>query len=199
MHASALTRRRLALTLIASLLLHLAAIRHIGLPSPTPLPRTPLQARLNLPLPKQISSQKDSSLTSTPSGLTRTTPQRSVTALTKRPPSLQSDTHSPETSSATPPTASFSTAEILESARVIARTGSPSGATLKADAKGERAILPALEHSLNKDKKVPGSMQMIDGLVKVTTPSGTEYCLRPPPTTAPGAGFEITVVATNCP
>lgn len=64
----------------------------------------------------------------------------------------------------------------------------------------DRAVLPALAKALQKQKEKVGVMRFADGLIKVVTPSGAVYCLRPlPDIVAHGGPIEPTIVPSNCP
>lgn len=60
-----------------------------------------------------------------------------------------------------------------------------------------RPILPELARALAR--KEASVMQFADGLIKVVTPSGSVFCMRPTPTFAKGGPVEPTSIPTNCP
>ncbi len=101
-----------------------------------------------------------------------------------------------DTIAPSPPTS----AELIESARRLARSvgreqerSTPANHALR-----ERAVLPALERALAKH---PASETRLgNGQIKITTASGTTYCLRqPPPDLAPGGLVEPMAVPSTCP
>ena len=59
------------------------------------------------------------------------------------------------------------------------------------------AILPRLDRALRRE--APGERHYVDGLIKMVTPSGRVYCLKPPPEFARGGPTEALAVPTNCP
>lgn len=61
----------------------------------------------------------------------------------------------------------------------------------------DRPILPELARALAP--KEASVMQFADGLIKVVTPSGSVFCMRPTPTFAKGGPVEPTSIPTNCP
>lgn len=91
-----------------------------------------------------------------------------------------------------------STAEFLRQARDIARQ-SPSPATPQEQSDGpeDRAILPGLDRALRREG--PGEHRYDDGMVKMVTPAGRVYCLKPPPEFARGGPTASLSVPTNCP
>ncbi|MFA6445527.1 MAG: hypothetical protein WCV99_24595 [Sterolibacterium sp.] len=61
----------------------------------------------------------------------------------------------------------------------------------------DRPFLAALDRALRKPS--PGEKRYADGLIRVTTESGKDYCLKPPPDFARGGPVELLAVPTNCP
>ena len=62
----------------------------------------------------------------------------------------------------------------------------------------DRSMLPDLTKALKKPK--PGETRFADGLIKIVTPLGAVYCLKPlPDIVAHGDPVEPTIVPTNCP
>ena len=64
---------------------------------------------------------------------------------------------------------------------------------------GDRPALPELARALARGKLPAGVTQFADGLLRVVTPSGSVYCLRPPPIFAQGGPVEPLSIPTTCP
>lgn len=65
----------------------------------------------------------------------------------------------------------------------------------------DRPMLPELARALARKQggKTVRMEVFTDGLMKIVTPSGSVYCLRPPPVNATGGPVEPLSVPTNCP
>lgn len=195
--------KRLALGVLAALLLHLLALSLIG---------TPYKSRPAQPPPLALHwSHAPSNAADTPSGeqyakpSTRIAPsnhtrlpassQHAAVAVDKAPAKADSrnDTASPSS-----PTA----AELIESSRGLARSAAREQQTYTPadDTRPllDRPVLPALERALAK--RPVGEIHLANGLIKVTTASGTTYCLQqPPPELARSGPAEALAVPTTCP
>lgn len=91
-----------------------------------------------------------------------------------------------------PPTS----AELLESARRYLRQGPQRLAAQPAPAE-ERPLLPALDRALRR--QAAREEHLTDGSVRITTASGTRYCLNPPPDAARGGPLDPLAVPSICP
>lgn len=198
------TRRRLAVFLAASIGLHLFAL---GLYQPVPArsapwPDTPLLwVDLEPPPARDLPGPKAAH----PAAKSRRAYAGSPSVAKPAAP----DTTEAETPSAVPtadllisaPTTrqgSLPSAGILELAREIARQSS--SVTMPPEQPAlpeERAILPGLDRALRRN--TPGERRYADGMIKMVTPSGRAYCLKPPPEFARGGPAEALAVPTNCP
>lgn len=195
--------KRLALSVLAALLLHLLALSLIG---------TPYKSRPPQPPPLTLHwSRAPSNVTDTPPGEQHTKPSAHIAsgpharfpasshpaALTIDKTPANADSGS-DTTVTSPPTA----ADLVESSRRLARSlareqqrSTPADDTLPLR---ERPVLPALERALAK--RPTGETHLANGLIKVTTASGTTYCLQqPPPELARGGPAEALAVPTTCP
>lgn len=100
-----------------------------------------------------------------------------------------------DTASSPPP----ATAELIESARTLARSVAHEQGKSRqpGDALRERPFLPELDRALAKHSA--GETRLANGLIRVTTASGTTYCLQPPPDFARGGPADMLSVPTTCP
>lgn len=85
-------------------------------------------------------------------------------------------------------------AELIESARAIARETGREHETRPSDngMQTDRPLLPALDRKLTRPKA--GEDRRADGLTCITTASGQAYCLQPPPDFARGGPAEATSI-----
>lgn len=103
----------------------------------------------------------------------------------------------PPTAPASPGAAST---ELMDAARRIAREAGRQPSTL-----GHRGntddypAFPELARAMARGKLPPGVTRFADGLLKVVTPSGSVYCLQPPPAFTHGGPTEPLAVPSNCP
>ena len=90
--------------------------------------------------------------------------------------------------------------ELLESAQQIVKEDAKNMPKPKDDGVllSDRAFLPKLAQALAKKEKVQGITKYADGMVKVVTSSGTEYCLLPSPQLIKGA-FDSDPIPMTCP
>lgn len=98
------------------------------------------------------------------------------------------------------PKQAISYGELLESAQKIVKEDVKNMPRPKEAAVllSDRAFSPKLAQALVKKEKVPGVTKYADGMVKVVTSSGTEYCLSPSPQLIKGA-FEPDPIPMTCP
>lgn len=100
------------------------------------------------------------------------------------------------------PTATQGTAELLDSAhgivRQMARETAAQAHKPDQDAGRERPVLAPLDRSLNR-KAAAGETRLANGILRIRTASGREYCLQPPPGYAAGGPVEALSIPTNCP
>lgn len=94
----------------------------------------------------------------------------------------------------------ISYAELLESAQQIIKEDAKNMPKPKDDGVllSNREFLPKLAQALAKNEKVPGVTKYADGMVKVVTSSGTEYCLPQSPQLIKGA-FDSDPIPMTCP
>ncbi|MDD5365691.1 MAG: hypothetical protein PHR30_10150 [Gallionellaceae bacterium] len=209
------TRRPLAVFLAASMGLHLFALGlyQPATPArPAPWRDTPLQWVDLEPLPSQdVSGPQIARPVVKTKSVHAGSPPAAKPVVEAVPATAASSPDTPgaeKTSSAPAADISFtappprrrnlSTAEILELAREIARQ-SPSEAMPpdRSVLPEDRAILPGLDRALRR--KTPGERRYADGMIKMVTPSGQVYCLKPPPEFARDGPAEALAVPTNCP
>lgn len=90
--------------------------------------------------------------------------------------------------------------ELLESARQIVKEDVKNMPKTKDDGVllSDRAFLPKLAQALAKKETVSGVTKYADGMVKVITSSGTEYCLQPSPQLIKGS-FDSDPIPMTCP
>ena len=90
--------------------------------------------------------------------------------------------------------------ELLESARKIIKEDAKDMLTPKDDGVllSDRALSPKLAQAFSKKEKVQGVTKYADGIVKVVTSSGTEYCLQSPPLLIKGP-FDSDPIPMTCP
>lgn len=111
---------------------------------------------------------------------------------------------------ATPPPASvpvpahrqsarLDTATLLTNAHAMARERLARDLRLPSDnpMPEERPFLPGLDRALKREP--PGERYLGNGLTRVVTPSGRDYCLQAPPDFARGGPAVLLSVPTNCP
>ncbi len=98
------------------------------------------------------------------------------------------------------PKQAISYGELLESAQKIVKEDVKNMPILKDDGVllSDRAFSPKLAQALTKKGNVPGVTQYADGMVKVVTSSGTEYCLQPSPQLIKGS-FDSDPIPMTCP
>lgn len=191
--------KRLALGVLAALLLHLLALSLIG---------TPYKSRPAQPPSRTLHWSHAPNVADTPPGGQYAKPSARIAPGTharvpanSRPAAVTVDKtpanadSGSDTAFASPPTA----AELIESARRLARSmaheqqrSTPADDTLR-----EHSVLPALERALAK--RPAGETRLANGLIKVTTASGATYCLQTPPELARGGPAEALAVPTTCP
>lgn len=90
--------------------------------------------------------------------------------------------------------------ELLESAQQIVKEDAKNMQKPKDDgvSLSDRAFSPKLAQALAKKEKVPSVTKYADGMVKVVTSSGTEYCLQPSPQLIKGP-FDSDPIPMTCP
>lgn len=90
--------------------------------------------------------------------------------------------------------------ELLESAQQIIKEDAKNMPKTKDDGVllSDRAFSPKLAQALVKKEKVLGVTKYADGMVKVVTYSGTEYCLSPSPQLIKGS-FDSDPIPMTCP
>ncbi|MDO9393493.1 MAG: hypothetical protein Q7T42_05910 [Methylotenera sp.] len=90
--------------------------------------------------------------------------------------------------------------ELLESAQQIVKEEAKYMPKTKDDGVllSDRAFSPKLAQALAKKEKVLGVTKYADGMVKVVTSSGTEYCLTPSPQLIKGP-FDSDPIPMTCP
>lgn len=90
--------------------------------------------------------------------------------------------------------------ELLESAQQIAKEEAKNMPKTKDDGVllSDRAFSPELAQVLARKEKVQGVTKYADGMVKVVTSSGTEYCLQPSPQLIKGP-FDSDPIPMTCP
>lgn len=98
------------------------------------------------------------------------------------------------------PKQAFSYGELLESAQKIVKEDVKHMPKLKDDGVllSDRAFSPKLAQALAKKGDVLGVTKYADGMVKVVTSSGTEYCLTPSPQLIKGS-FDSDPIPMTCP
>lgn len=96
--------------------------------------------------------------------------------------------------------AKVTTENLLESAHRIAMEDAKNMPKSKDDGilLSERAFSPKLAQALAKKEKVAGVTQYTDGMVKVVTSSGAEYCMQLSPLLVKGA-FDSDPIPMTCP
>jgi len=189
--------KRLTLGLLGALLLHVLIFSVMSAPGKLrPSLRPPLLLNWTSPPPKAVKVPD-----ARPSEDLHT---RGARASPPRPPAsprplaiVDNKAIAPAAASSPPP--SVPAAELLESAHATARSlAREQERSLTTSGKlGERPILPELERALGK--RIAGETRLANGLVKITTASGTSYCLQPPPESARGGPAPMLAVPTNCP
>ena len=99
-----------------------------------------------------------------------------------------------------PSNTTISYEDLLESARYIAKEDAKNMPNPKDDGVllSDQAFSPKLAQTLAKKEKVVGMTSYADGMTKVITSSGTEYCFQPSPLMSKGA-FENNPIAMTCP
>lgn len=90
--------------------------------------------------------------------------------------------------------------ELLESAQKIVKEDAENMPKTKDDGVllSDRAFSPKLAQAFAKKENVPGVTKYADGMVKVVTSSGTEYCLQPSPQLIKGS-FDSDPIPMTCP
>lgn len=104
----------------------------------------------------------------------------------------------PESASTSPPR--ISVESLMNSARRIARDEARHTPPSKKETPGieDRPLLPALANALNR--KQASEVMLANGVYRVRTPSGTEYCFLPLPDIAiSGTPVKPTIVPSTCP
>lgn len=115
---------------------------------------------------------------------------------------------SPPPAPAVEPTRPPVSADLLDSARRVARdigresardgvTGSPAVAGRGAPVAVDRAVLPELDRALHK--RSAGEERLGGGILRITTESGRVYCLKPPADFVRDGPVDALAVPTNCP
>lgn len=193
--------RRLALGVLAALLLHLSVLAVLGLTTLGKL-RPPLPTALILHWSHPPSNAAEAPAARAPTEpLAHIAPEaqgrpsassRSVTVAGDKAPDkavIDGDTAS------SPP----ATAELIENARTLARSMAREQEKSRqpGDALRERPFLPELDRALAKHSA--GETRLANGLIRVTTASGTTYCLQPLPDFSRGGPADMLSVPTTCP
>lgn len=90
--------------------------------------------------------------------------------------------------------------ELLESAQQIVKEDAKNMPKTKDDGVllSDRAFSPKLAQAFAKKENVPGVTKYADGMVKVVTSSGTEYCLQSSPQLIKGS-FDSDPIPMTCP
>lgn len=90
--------------------------------------------------------------------------------------------------------------ELLESAQQIVKEDAKNMPKTKDDGVllSDRAFSPKLAQAFAKKENVPSVTKYADGMVKVVTSSGTEYCLSPSPQLIKGS-FDSDPIPMTCP
>lgn len=90
--------------------------------------------------------------------------------------------------------------ELLESVQQIVKEEAKNMPKTKDDGvlPSDRSFSPKLAQALAKKERVPGVTKYADGMVKVVTSNGTEYCLQPSPQLIKGP-FDSDPIPMTCP
>lgn len=108
---------------------------------------------------------------------------------------------SPEPTTPAAPTPSISTEALVDSVRNIVRDEERRTQQSKKEDSvdiRDRPVLPEFAKALQKPKA--SETRLADGVIKIVTPSGSTYCLKPlPEVVARGGPVEPATVPTNCP
>ena len=115
-------------------------------------------------------------------------------------PQAKANVNTEKPSEISPSNTSISYEDLLESAQHIAKEDAKNMPKLKDDGilLSDRAFSPKLSQQLAKKEKVAGVTSYANGMLKVVTPYGTEYCLQSPPLMAKGV-FENDPIPMTCP